>query len=295
MNQPRVYIILVNYNGFDDTVDCIKSLKNSSYMNYKIIVVDNNSTITTTQEHMEYIRANSEWISSEKNLGFSGGNNLGIVRAIQEGADYVLLLNNDTVVDEECLQKLIDVANSQSESVVVTCKINYYEEKSVIWYGGGQFDSVHGVGCHERYQCQDDGVTKEIRKVSFATGCVMLIPRDILMNIGYLDESFFLYAEDTEYSLRIQKYGYGILYLDDAVVYHKVSRSVQKTSVSSQYYVIRNSIRVARRYCPNFASAKRYWRTFCIKSVMKRKLPPLIAIKAFKDGIHDISGPYKGR
>lgn len=294
MKNPAVSVILVNFNGFKDTVECIKSLKQINYDNYNIIVVDNGSTLKPHEKELQYIFDNSYYIKTNENLGFSGGNNVGITAAINNAAEYILLLNNDTVVTSQFLNILVDEAKRRDNKAIITGKIYYYANQREIWYGGGWYDFKKGIGCHERNHMIDEkNQSPSVRSISFATGCMMLIPVQLINDIGLLDESFFLYAEDTEYCLRALKNKNKIYFCENAIIYHKVSRSTTKMSTPALYYMIRNSIRVAKKYSNSKIGPLIYWAIFCLKRVVKRELPINTGVKAFIAGLKDEKGPIQ--
>jgi GT2 family glycosyltransferase len=294
MNNPLISIVLVNFNGFEDTVECIKSIMNIEYDNYNVIVVDNGSTTKPDVQALHFIQNNSKYIRLDKNLGFSGGNNVGIEEAIKNGADYILLLNNDTVVSTSFLDVLVSEAKQRNNNAIVTGKIYYFSNQNEIWYGGGWYDFNKGIGCHERNHTIDDfSQPSKSRNISFATGCMMLVPVSVIKEIGELEESFFLYAEDTEYCLRALKNGIEIVFCENAIIYHKVSRSTTRMSTPALYYLIRNSIRVAKEYSHTRISALSYWALFFVKRAIKKELPFSIGLRAYIAGLKDEKGPIK--
>lgn len=178
--QPSVAIIIVNYNGIEDTIECVKSLNKINYDNYKIFVIENGSSKKPTKEQIDYLKGQTVYIESAENLGFSGGNNIGIRKAIENEFDYVLLLNNDTTVEPDFLSILIGVATKKDNAGIVSGKIAFYSKPSHLWYGGGHMDEKLGGGAHERWNDLNPEDTGEIREVTFITGCLMLIPIEVV-------------------------------------------------------------------------------------------------------------------
>lgn len=247
---PKVSIIIVNYNGYIDTVECIKSLKNIIYPDFNIIVVDNGST-QEIEDLKTYIKKSAILINQSKNLGFSGGNNIGIQYAIEHDADYVLLLNNDTTVEPEFLNILVNCAEEHRDSGIIGGKINYYNSPDTIWFGGGKVNKYSAVIWHEYIKEKDRGKKGKVRETQFLTGCLMLIPKTIVKKVGLLDESYFLYDEDVDYCFRVMRAGYKLYYCNDAVIYHKVSASSGNFSDLSQYYMVRNGLYTSKKYAKN--------------------------------------------
>ena len=247
--KPKVAIIIVNYNGYNDTIECIQSLQRVNYENKMVIVVDNGSTETATKEQLYFLKNNSHFIESAENLGFSGGNNLGAKFAEKIGAEYILLLNNDTVVTPDFLDALVETAETCDDAGIVCGKILYYEPNDVIWFAGGRYYEKVCSTKHLRIGEKNDTMKDDQPvAISFATGCVMLIPYSVWKRVGELDDMFFLYSEDTDYGIRVRKKGYKIYYNGRAVVYHKVSQSTGATSDNTQYYLVRNTLYIIRKH-----------------------------------------------
>lgn len=246
--MKKVSIILVNYNGYIDTVECVKSLKDIAYDNYEIIIVDNGSAEDFLKLKKTYIEDDVIVINSGDNLGFSGGNNVGIKYAIENKTDYILLLNNDTIVESDFLNYMVDDCLNNNDNIVVANKIMYLKEKSKIWYGGGSFSSITSRTIAYGINEEDIGKCNLKMKVSFASGCCMLIPVEVIQNIGFMNEEFFLYCEDTDYCQRIQNAGYMIIYEPKSKIYHKVSASTNKITGVQTYYLVRNKLYIVKKY-----------------------------------------------
>lgn len=254
--SPKVSIIILNWNGWQDTLECFDSLTRITYPNYDVVILDNNST----NESVEKIK---NWITNKKtavaykliinsqNTGFAGGNNPGIEYAVKNKSDYILLLNNDTIVDPGFLEKMIKVGESDEKIGIIGPKIYYETDKNRIWFGGGYFDWLGG-GKHLDFDKIDDKPFDEtIKKINFVTGCCFLIKRVAVEKIGLMNEDFFLYYEDVEWSLRAIKYGYKIIYAPGSHIWHKVSRSVKpKTNPMVHYYHIRNILLLSKLHAP---------------------------------------------
>lgn len=288
--QPFVTIILVNYNGYEDTINCIKSLKKIKYKNYCIIVVDNGSTNTPSQRQIEFLKENTMYIHTEKNLGFAGGNNIGIRRAKLLNADYILLLNNDTVVEPNFLNLLVETAKLNVKVGIVSGKIYWYNDPEKIWYAGGSFNKRLGITTHYRYNKIDNDKTDKTEKITFATGCLWLLPIEVIDDVGMLDESYFLYNEDDDYCCRVLNAGYQILYRNTAIIFHKVSKSTGKQSALTQYYTVRNGLYIIRKYSE--ASMYTYMKRmiYIIKKILNRELNVKPCIRAFIDFMKNRKG-----
>ena len=230
-----VAIILVDYNGLYDTRECIKSIKNSnlSKLDVKIYVVDNASTI----DEASIIKSDFPdvfTLRSNNNLGFSGGNNLAIEKAINDGVEYIILLNNDTIIDPNMIQLLVNNANNYNVTVPT---MYYYNNPQKVWYGGGEINKFSG---NVNVNKIDSFVKK---RCTFATGCCICVPRECFEKIGLLKEEYFMYCEDTEFSIRLLKNRINILLIPEAKLFHKVSVSTGgEGSITSLYYSSRNRL-----------------------------------------------------
>lgn len=247
-------VVLVNYNGWQDTLVCIKSIKQSKDTPH-IIVVDNGSTDESIKE-LRTSFPDLDIIETKNNLGFSAGNNIGIKKALKMGAKVVHLLNNDTEVDPNLFFRAYRYVESKNR--IATAKIYYakgYEYHSeqknlgnVIWYAGGYMDWVNVVARHDGVDQLDQGQFDKVRPVEFITGCYMAIPKQVFNKIGLLDESFFLYLEDTDYSLRAQTAGIELMYNPSLVVYHRNGGSAGAGSSLVDYYMTRNRFYLGKHY-----------------------------------------------
>lgn len=235
-HNKLVFIILLNYKGYKDTTDCIKSLKKINYKHYKIIVVDNQSCDGSFER---IIKENPDVITllAPSNNGFSAGNNIGIRYALENGADYVLLLNNDTVVDRDFLDIMMCHAD---DNTAVTPSIYYYSYPQEIWYAAGYINYNRCTVGN-----RDD---KESKYVDYASGCCVLLSSKLIKKIGLWAEEYFMYYEDMDYSLRIIRSGMRIYYANKAVVYHKVGRTSGRGSRLNIYYNVRNRFYVINKY-----------------------------------------------
>jgi len=254
IKKPSVAVILVNWNGEDDTVDCVESLKNVTYPNFKVIISDNGSEEKSLEKIRPLASEMVEVMENNANLGFSGGNNVAMEKALKEGYDYCMLLNNDTTVEPDFLDKLVDVAESDEKIGAVGSKIYFYFEpdKGKVWYGGGKFSWIFG-GSHMQYEHVDEDHPHDTkpREVDYITGCTFLVKAKVLREVGLLFEDFFLYYEDTDWSMRIQKAGYKTIHAPFSKVYHKVSRSSEKLgNPKIYYYHVRNALLLSKRNAP---------------------------------------------
>ena len=264
-SEPLVSIIIANYKGKELTCDCIDSLYKINYHNYKIIVVDDCSG----DGSLAYIRSRYPQVKllhTKRNRGFAGTNNLGIRYALKNGSDYVLLLNNDTCVDENFLTEL--VCGSEGEKVVCPTLFDY-KTKNKLQYAGGAIDVKKGTSVNYGESIvRKAGSNVADKDVSFVTGCCVLIPAKVIEKVGYLREDLFMYYEDTDYSYRLAQNKIPMKYVAKSKVYHKGSMSMGgELSPITTYYYVKNRLVFVKEYCNN-KDAKRATVEYCIDKFM---------------------------
>lgn len=245
----KLAVILVNYNGKDYNEACIESVRaNRIDGEMRIIVVDNASGDGSVQRLRERYAGEKqvELLELDDNYGFSHANNVGIRRAKEWGADAALLLNNDTEIEETMLMELLACAKRHPDSMIIP-KIYYSDDRKRIWSAGGSVSPVIRKVRHIGLDREDRGQYEEERRISFATGCCLFLPMQVIARAGLLDERFFLYYEDTEYSFRLCELGIDIFYCPQAVMYHKVGASSRGAdSPLCAYYIARNWLLCSR-------------------------------------------------
>lgn len=245
---PKVSIIILNWNGKEDTIDCLESLKHITYPNYEILLVDNGSTDGSVECFRERY-PEIEIIENGENLGFAEGNNVGIERAVDDGADYVLPLNNDTIVDSEFIEELIKVAENDPKIGIIGPKIYYYNNPRIINSAGGIINWSTGVGKNIGIGEIDACQFSDCSDVEYLMGAAMLIKTELIREIGGFDKNFFLLLEDTEICVRAQKAGYRTVFCPTSKIYHKEGISGEK-SPNSLYYMYRNRILFLKKHFP---------------------------------------------
>ena len=250
-NKHLVCIIILNWNGYDLTLQCLESLSHILYSNYKIVIVDNGSTDGSVQRIRDLYDSMVDVVSLSNNEGFASGNNIGVNYAIKKyDPKYILLLNNDTVVTENFLTKMVDTAESSESTSVVVPKIMFFDEPKRIWYAGGSINKISGLV----KQCGRGRIDKlkysKRKSVSFMNGCSPLIKTEVIKKIGLFDELFFATSEDTDFSLRIAKLGTIIMYEPEAIILHKVGMSQKdnKGEWFSFYLATRSIVLLKRKY-----------------------------------------------
>lgn len=237
MKSPKVTIIILNWNGKNDTIECLESLRRIVYPKYEILIIDNGSTDGSVSYFRKYY-PEIRIIENGKNLGFAEGCNIGIHKSIDIGTDYVLLLNNDTIVESDFLNEMVKLAESKESIGIVGPKICYYDEKNKISRAGEKINKITGkVTIYERNQI-DNKYKNQNKKVDLVEGSCFLIKSSLFDKMGFFDPEYFAYAEDIDYCLRAKKENFEIYCCRSTKIYHKGSRS--SSSCLRTYLLIRN-------------------------------------------------------
>ena len=247
MAAPRVDVIVLNWNGGQDTLDCLASLAKVDYDNMRVVVVDNGSTDSSVQA----VRARHPEVAivqNAENLGFAEGNNRGIAQSLRSNAQYALLLNNDTEVGPRILQALVKAAEAMPGAGIFGPKIYFHAEPDTIWYAGGYWDKGSLTFNERGAGLKDEGQFAQLEETEWVIGCAMFIRADVFRRIGLLEPSFFLNNEEIDFCSRARRAGIRCAYVPDAVVWHKVSRSFGgDRSPMKEYFSARNRLLWAAR------------------------------------------------
>lgn len=286
MNKS-VGIVIINYNNYLDTIECVDSILENDYKNYRIILVDNDSNndsydiLFKKYKYNKYIEV---IISNHINMGFSGGNNIGIRRALDINMDYILLLNNDTVVEKNFLTRILWSFSKGSNIGIATGKILYYDKPEIINIAGGKISYLRSkvipYGENEKvYKCNN------YKYVDFASGCFQIIKKEVFDSVGLYDEDYFLYYEDTDFCSRVLRNGYAILYNPESIIWHKVSASSgSKINDLTTYYNVRNRLVFAKKNINNLMCKITFYcyysLVFSIKMLVSNKSERTIYLKA---------------
>lgn len=271
--MSKVFIIVLNWNGAQDTLECLTSLSHINYSNVSIVVVDNGSSdgsVPIIKEHFKNIKL----LESSVNLGFAEGNNLGIKYALEQAADYILILNNDTTVDPELINTLLATANNNPNPGIIGPKIYYHSKPNVLWAAGGYWDEF-GLCFEQTGDGEiDTGQYDTTVTTDFIVGCAMFVPADVFRTVGLLDSDYFLNYEEIDFQYRVRAAGYTTLYEPDAHIWHKIAASFGGDSSPLKYYFIfRNRLLWAQRHLPwnkklavfwsvHFGLIKQFYRPF---------------------------------
>ncbi len=246
MNVKKVFIILLNWNNWHETRECLESLNRVTYSNFEIVVVDNNSRVEEKTEFGNFqfsiFNFQTRLIWNAENLGFAGGNNVGIKYALEHGADYVFLLNNDAIVSPDFLTELVKVAESDSSFGILGSRIYKYSTNEIVFDGGVVSKWLNKAEHTANFQFS----IFNFQTVDYITGAAMLIKREVIEKIGLMREEYFLYYEDVDWCIRARRAGYNCVVVPESHVWHKVSATNKEGSPSYIYYHARNSLMLAK-------------------------------------------------
>lgn len=227
---PKVGVILLNWNGGEFTIPCIRTLLQSEFKPWRILVFDNASD-DGSPERIATLFPQVEVVRSDRNLGFTGANNEGIRLLKKQGADLIWILNNDTIVDKSCLKNLVEQMELDPDLAVSTGKILFEKPPNQIWYAGGHWRywtlSAPHVGANEL----DNGQYDRPLDVSFVSGCCMLVRAWAFDRVGTFSEKYFAISEDGDWCLRAVKTKLRMRYIPAAILWHKVSASQRKNTL----------------------------------------------------------------
>ena len=251
--NPSIAIVVLNWNGRDDTVDCIKSLREVDYDNFTIIVVDNASR-DGSEEKIRRDFPEIQFLQTGSNLGYAGGNNAGIKLALTLSVDFILLLNNDTVVDKSIISAFVEESKNRNNKFILGAMIFFYDRPNILWHAGGSWCPATlsfkhlGFNCTvEKFAISDEG---RLHNCDYVTGCALFVPASIFKEIGLLDEKFFLAYEEVDWCYRARKRGFECAVVPTAILWHKVSASFGgAASPLVSYFNFRNKLLWAEKHC----------------------------------------------
>jgi GT2 family glycosyltransferase len=290
MTYPKVTIVILNWNGLNDTVECLESLRQVDYPNYEIIVVDNGSAGNDVKIIEEKYSSYTRIIANDRNLGFAAGNNVGIRQALKTEADYVLVLNNDTVVDPIFLSEMVAAAEKDSRIGAVGPKLYYYDNRARL-----QLRQLYGK------------VGNTVKEMETLSGAAFLVRRKALEDNGLLDEVFYpAYCEDRDFFERLKEHGYKLLCVPTSKVYHKMAATTNREPDSQSYLIIKYSFLLLRRRRINHSWVASFKLLFVATSfqfvvllraaVVRGSLRPALAfLRGIKDGLTIFFQNPKGR
>ncbi|MEK4150842.1 glycosyltransferase family 2 protein [Carnobacterium sp. FSL E2-0243] len=269
---PLVYFIVLNYNNASDTIECVHAVEQINYSNFQIVLVDNLST-DDSETILKKNLPEHHFIQTNKNLGYANGNNIGIDYAIQNGASYVCILNNDVLVEPDFLSILVDYSEKNPEVGVVGPRVCTYEDETILESAGSVVDLNHGKVTRLYSGKNETEVYGKEIFCDYIGGACMLVSTSVIQSVGVIPEIYFLFYEENEWCLKIGKAGFAIACIADAKVVHKGSASINKVSGLSEYFMYRNLIVFMKRNS-DFRNKLRFYPyilLFTLKSGLTKK------------------------
>ncbi|GIL15439.1 MAG: glycosyl transferase [Chloroflexota bacterium] len=248
-----VFVLLLTWNHLPDTLECLDSLARQTYPNLRIVLVDNGSTDATVST----VRAKfpeTHLIENGQNLGYAEGNNVGLRYALEQNADYIFVLNNDTTLASDCIAKLV-AALQTNPNAAATPKCFFADAPDMIYYAGGALTAWQTT--HRGYNQRDSAEYAVSGETEWLTGCAIIAPRAVWVQVGLFEPRYFLLFEDTDWSLRARRLGVTLRYVADAKLWHKASRSFgEQFTPTYAYYYMRNTLLFIER---NFSLRQKRW------------------------------------
>jgi len=250
MDYPKVSIILLNWNGKEDTLSCIDSLLKINYPDFNIVLIDNGSNDGSVEVFKEKFSNNSSitLIFNKNNLGFTGGCNIGIKHVLRRKASHILILNNDVLVNPDFLWILVNSAQKDKRIGMVSPKIYFYKESRKIYFAGGRLNKHLAIPEHIGLGEMDKGQHDEVKDCDFLTGCCLLVKREVVERVGSFDEAYNnAFFEDIDLCTRAKGHNYKLIYQPRSVVWHKHSKSIGYKSPNYYYHMSKNALLFARK------------------------------------------------
>jgi GT2 family glycosyltransferase len=247
MSSPLVYVVILTWNHLEDTLACLETVQRLTYPCYRLLVVDNASTDGTPAATAARFPT-VEVIVNAANLGYAAGNNVGLQRALEVGADYILLLNNDTQVAPDMLDELVAAALADHRAGLLSPKMYYADPADRLWYAGARQQPLTLAAVHTHRGESDTAGPQTPQAVDYIFGCGMLIRRAVLEEVGLLDPGYFMYYEDADFCMRVRAAGYRLLYVPRARLWHRVAGSTEGQLPLWFYYRAKSRGRFLRQH-----------------------------------------------
>lgn len=258
---PSVYILILVWNNISDTLECLNSIQELDYPNYSVAVIDNGSTIDV-KNPIKSNFSNVHFIETAENLGYAEGNNVGIRYALSQQADFVLILNNDTIVDPQAVSELVKAGQAHPDAAVLCPKIYFSAPPTKIMFAGAEWDAESAMFKYFGLGQEDTGKEERLQETAVGSGCALLIRASAITRVGMFDPRFFLLWEEFDWCSRFRRGGYSLLYVPSAKIWHKVSQSFgeQGRSKLYQYYFTRNRLLWIEKNLNGMARVKAWMR-----------------------------------
>jgi hypothetical protein len=258
MTEPLIICVILNTNRRDDTLECLDSLSRSTYQHFSVLVLDNHS-VDGSVEAIQARYPDTQIVPIEENRGYAGNNNVGIKIALERGADWVFVLNEDTILDSECLARLVEAGEQDAQIGIVGPMVYHYDEPGYIQSAGGIL-GPYWQSIHLSKDEVDTGQWSTVHPVEWISGCAILVRRPVIEQVGMIDERFFYYWEETEWCLRTGKAGWKILHVPQAKLWHKGVQRNYTPKPSLLYYSTRNRLlMISNHHAPLKVWGSAWW------------------------------------
>ncbi|MEA3286104.1 MAG: glycosyltransferase family 2 protein [Candidatus Marinimicrobia bacterium] len=225
MDNPKVCILVLNWNGANDTIECLNSLQKLTYANTELVVIDNgsddDSVVRIKQAHPQI-----ELLELPRNLLYGGGNNAGLEWTRGRHFDYLIFLNNDTTVEADFVEPLLEAFQNEWSVGMAAPLMCYSADPDLVWYGGGIVNLWSGVVAHRHIRANSSAIRTDTQATDYITGCCLMLPTELAHQMGGFDPAFKMYGEDVDLSLRCRAAGYQLAFVPQSKIYHKVSASI---------------------------------------------------------------------
>jgi GT2 family glycosyltransferase len=241
-----VTVVILNTNRREDTLECLESLSTSTYPNLSVMVLDNASSDGSV-EAIKLHFPDVQIVPLTDNKGYAGNNNVGVELAIQQGAGWIYVLNEDTLQAPDCIELLVEAGEAHPKTGIVGPMVYHHDEPNTIQSAGGIMDK-HWRTWHAGQNQEDQGQFSEVRPVEWISGCGLMIRRETVNEIGLIDERFFYYQEEIEWCLRARSAGWEILHIPQAKLWHKGVQREYNPPANVTYYKIRNGFLLAKKH-----------------------------------------------
>ncbi len=286
MTAPKTGVVLLNWNGGEDTLPCMDSLKRGTVKPWRIVVVDNAST-DDSPDRIARLHPDADLVRNPANIGFAPGNNLGIRRLLEADAEFIWVLNNDTEVAPDCLERLLTALGRDPAIGAISAKILYANPPDRIWYAGGTWNPRSMQAGHRGQMEPDRGQYDAPCETAFLSGCCMLFRREALEKVGLFPDEFFIYMEDADWCRRAARLGVRLYYDPAARLVHKVSAAMTRNTLGASggrysprfiYLTTRNHLWIIRRHGDTWGhrataiarAIPRWLRTFAVTLLLGR-------------------------
>jgi GT2 family glycosyltransferase len=301
---PAVAVVVLNYNGLEDTLKCLSSLDKVEYPALSILLVDNGSSIDPAADVRRMFPA-VHMLHTGANLGYAGGNNRGIERALMDGAEFVLILNNDTVVAPRIIDTLLDAFAANPSLGIIGPVINYMDERETVMTDGVQFNPGPGVEFFRRVPVPLEPGSQQVTAVDIVNGCCLMVRAEVLRTTGLFDERLFIVHEESDLCLRAAEEGFGCGVLGETLVWHKGSSAFDRSGRQLQrYFDARNLFTLLSRYAgrighsrPRARSLGLWLRYAFYRYSLELEARKSLAARAVVEGVWDAlrgrTGPYR--